>query len=101
MSKTIILKDEKELIETTKKLLEKMRVDPNSMPVCILCGTNRSSILLAYSPEWEYRTALFGVCDACNPSTEKELVDKVVGKVKEKMVTQENTIHLKRKELMQ
>jgi len=102
MSKTtIVLKDEQELIETTKRWLEKMRTDPTAMPVCILCGTNRSTTLLAYSPEEDCQTALFGVCDACKPNTEAELVDKVVEKVKEKLETQENTIHLKRKEWIQ
>lgn len=98
MSKTIVLPNEKELIETTKKLIEQMRVDPKSMPVCILCETNRSTTLLAYSPEGDCQTALFGVCDACKPNTDAELLDKVIEKVKEKMESRENTIHLKRKE---
>jgi len=93
-----VLQNEKELIETTKKLIEQMRVDPKAMPVCILCETNRSTTLLAYSPEGDCQTALFGVCDACKPNTDAELLDKVIEKVKEKMETRENTIHLRRKE---
>jgi hypothetical protein len=101
VSKTIVLPNEKELIETTKKLIEQMRVDPKSMPVCILCETNRSTTLLAYSPEGDCQTALFGVCDACKPNTDAELLDKVIEKVKERMETRENTVHLKRKEWIQ
>jgi hypothetical protein len=101
MGKTIMLKDEKELIQTTKRLIDKMRTDPESRPICILCGVNRSVTLLAYSPEGEYRTALFGVCEACEPKSDEELAEKVIAKVKEKIETQEDTVHLKRKEWIQ
>lgn len=97
---TIVLKDEQELIETTKKWIEKMRVYPKAMPVCILCETNRSTTLLSYSPKGEYQTALFGVCDACNPTREEEL-EGMMEKVKSKMETRENIIHLKSKEWIQ
>jgi hypothetical protein len=100
MGKTIILKDQKELLETTKKLIDQMRFNPQSMPICILCGMKRSTTLLAYCPEGEERTALFGVCDACKPESDEELADKVIEIIKKKIETQENTIHLTQKEFI-
>ena len=100
MGKTIILKNQEELVNATKLLLDRMRLNPQSMPICILCGMKKSTTLLAYCPEGKEQTALFGVCDACKPESDEELADRVVELVKKKLETQEDTIHLTQKELI-
>jgi hypothetical protein len=96
--KTYVVKDEEAVAKLTVDYLKKIQEQPEKyMPMCSLCSTERSYILMAYEPPGEKRTALFGVCKKCCPDPDgidKETINKIMAKVKERMGTGESTVHI-------
>jgi len=103
--KTIEMKDKKAVAKFAVDYLERMRKEPEKyMPMCCLCSTERSYILMVYEPEGEERTALFGVCQKCCPDPQKldqEVLGKIIDSVKKRMGTGDDTLHVTQKEWVQ
>ena len=100
--KTVYCKDEKVVLDFTLEYFKKLQESPEKyMPLCTFCSTERSYILLAYSPQGESRTALFGLCRKCCPTPEEcdeEMLKKALDSVKKRLETGESTVHVTPKE---